>query len=68
MRSKSWERKYYTLLTENGELKDRWLSHFDDLVHFENERGFRSDSTSTQTNRRNPSRGGHYTVGKDEEK
>ena len=38
MRSKSRERKYDTLLTENGELKDRWLSHFDDLLHFENER------------------------------
>ena len=42
-----------TLLTGDDEVKGRWLGYFDDLLNIENERGFRRDSTSTGTNRRN---------------
>ena len=44
-----------TLPTGDDEVKGRWLDYFDDLLDIENERerGFRRDSTSTGTNRRN---------------
>ena len=59
-----------TLRTEDDEIRDRLLGHFDDLLNVENEkeRGFTSDYPSTGNDRRNLSRGGHYTGGIDEEK
>ena len=42
-----------TLLTGDDEVNGRWLGYFDDLLNMGNERGFRRDSTSIGTNRRN---------------
>ena len=44
-----------TLFTRDVVVKGRWLGYFDDLLNIESERerGFRRDSTSTGTTRRN---------------